>query len=235
MARTQQRNLLWSVLRSLLMLLSFLAVSTAQAQTNEVPPALTVTIRDTNDQGIDGVLVRVTNRSGGHEFARVTTDMNGQALIATLPTGEVRVKIEGEWNGLVLTQTGADAEGVLLLGGDPPLTLDLRVTSDGQVIPDPTTMIAPDLAGPQVPIPTAPVAATVATARAEEQGLSELTTPISPAGAGAAEGIAPVTTSDERRSTTPELHDDTTLWLVGACVLIAASLLILALRWGRPA
>jgi hypothetical protein len=217
-----------------------LAPRPAQAQADDPPSALTVTIRDTHGQSVAGAFVKVLARSGGQVFAQAMTDAEGLARIDTLPTGDLRVQVTGSWQGVTLTQTGADAGGVLLLGGDPPLRLDLRVTADGHVIPDPATMVTPDLAGPRVPIPTAPVAGASAES-GEQPELPEATTLVGPASAGLAEGHAP--TSD---SVAPEpasapstrsagAPDGSKLVLVALALLACLVLTIAIARWVRPA
>jgi len=231
---TQMRRIrkLIRVIRFVLLLVSAsLLPPPVWAQTNE-PPALHVTIADGDGQGIGGVTIQVTDRSGGQLFARVVTDSQGGAMVALLPTGDVRVQVSGQWHGMPLSQTGADAQGVLLLGGDPPLTLDLRVTPDGQVIPDPTTMIAPDGVDADPPIPTAPIAASATPELAEQPRLPEATTLGTPADAGAA-GI--VEGSAASQPVMPESPDGTTLAVIGVCLVIGLVLLIIVLRWGRPA
>jgi hypothetical protein len=127
------------------MLLELLLTPVSAAQA----PALVVTLRDAEGQGVPGVIVEVRDQDG-HVLARATTDGAGEALFATLPHISLRVAVAGRMGGVALRQIGQDAEGVLLVGDIPTHVLDLRVAPDGLVVPDPASMIAPDPVGPMV-------------------------------------------------------------------------------------
>jgi hypothetical protein len=135
-------------MRRVLLLHMLLELLLTPASTTQAP-ALVVTLRDTDGQGVPGVTVEVRDIDGG-ALAHATTDGAGEALFATLPHGSVRVAVTGRMGGVALRQTGQDSEGVLLMGDGPACVLDLRVAPDGQVIPDPASMIAPDPASPSL-------------------------------------------------------------------------------------
>src|SRR5262245_62170264 len=99
----------WWVMALVAFLLAFLVPRLAQAQTSN-PPALIVRLMDPDGQGIGDVTIEVTDRSGSQIFARILTNTDGRAIVAMLPTAKVRVRVTGQWNGLTLTQSGADAQ-----------------------------------------------------------------------------------------------------------------------------
>ena len=130
--------------------------------TPEAPPALLVTLRDAQDAPVAGATVLVLDRTATTTLGRTVTDATGGASFATLPAGEVRVQVSGRLaDGTALRQVGADARGVLVILGAPEVRLELRVEPDGTVIPDPGTMIVPDLGIP-LDLPTAALAVTAA-------------------------------------------------------------------------
>jgi hypothetical protein len=115
-------------------------------------------------------------------------------------------------SGAQLYQIGADAPGVAVFLGPPPTTLDLRVDSDGMVLPDPATMIDPVPYGPvnvtpapgpdgngRVVFPTSAtystsVAPTVAASASPSSMTSTLPagpTPVAPSPEASAESSAP--------------------------------------------
>lgn len=141
-------------MRTSFALLTFLlwlipVLTLAQAQ-----PALLVTLRDGNGQGVAGATISIRDHAGRELFTG-TTDAEGQVALEQVPTPELRVAVSGTAGGVKLVQLGDDAEGVVLYAGAPPVTLDLRVDAGGVVIPDPATMIQLD----PVEVPTAPVGA----------------------------------------------------------------------------
>ena len=72
-------------------------------------------------------------------------------MFANITVSQVRVRVLGTLvSGAQLYQIGADAPGVAVFLGPPPTTLDLRVDSDGMVLPDPITMIDPVPYGPVI-------------------------------------------------------------------------------------
>jgi hypothetical protein len=91
-------------------------------------------------------------------LAQGATDAQGQAQFAGLINNQVRVVVAGVLpNGARLVQPGQDAHGIAVLLGPPPAHLELRVTADGMVIPDPASMLEPVPSG----TPSATVAADV--------------------------------------------------------------------------
>lgn len=127
----------------------FLAMMTVQVVSAQAPDALVVTVSDSSGAGVPGVTVVVRDRSGVHELSRGTTDGQGQFAVASLPANSVRIAVSGSLTtGAQLYLPGDDAPGILLDLTAPPTLLDLRVEPDGQVRPDPATMIVPDLGIP---------------------------------------------------------------------------------------
>lgn len=116
--------------------------STVSAQ--GFPPDLVVWLRDTSGAGVAGVTVVVRDHSGMRELRRTTTDANGRAELVGVEDPVVRVVVQGHASSVKLYQVGEDAQGIRLVFGTRPTQLDLRVESDGMVLPDPATMIAPD-------------------------------------------------------------------------------------------
>jgi hypothetical protein len=116
------------------------------AATTPARAGLTVVVRDTADRALAGVQI-VVRAAGSHvQLASAQTDTAGSAWFGGLPPEAVRVAVHGALpDGTSLRQAGADADGVLLLSAAGSVQLELRVEPDGQVIPDPATMIAPDL------------------------------------------------------------------------------------------
>jgi hypothetical protein len=124
------------------------------------PPDLVVTLRDSAHRGVIAT-VSVRDETGQQELARATTDAGGRASFSQVQESRVRVVIDGSHSGVRLYQDGSDANGIALLLSAPPTRLDLRVDTDGRVVPDPATMIVPDQDIPRYP--TAPfVAPTIA-------------------------------------------------------------------------
>jgi hypothetical protein len=133
----------------LLALSLFLTMITVQEVSAQAPDALVVTVSDSSGAGVPGVTVVVRDRSGVHELSRGITDSRGGVAVAALPANSVRIAVSGSLsNGAQLYLSGDDAPGILLDLTAPPTLLDLRVEPDGQVRPDPGTMIVPDLGIP---------------------------------------------------------------------------------------
>jgi hypothetical protein len=203
-------HLLFPLIAALLIALP----SHAQAQP---PAALVVTIRDSNGAGISAATVSILDIGGQHELARTTTDSAGVAVFATLPTESIRVLVAGQLaDGPHLYQPGSDHAGLSIDLTAPPTRLDLRVEPDGQVLPDPATMISPDPGLPaqldgNLPIPIAPLAQPTAVAAA------------APSPAASAEG-------------TPTEANAGWWCGLGLLIVIAASIVALIAfrtRWGR--
>lgn len=117
--------------------------------TPDAPPALVVTLRDAQGAPIAGVAITVVDLSGATIFDRAMTDAAGTVRFAALPVNNVRVQLTGRLaDATPLRQSAADERGMLVMLDMPPTRLDLRIEPDGTVIPDPITMIAPDLGVP---------------------------------------------------------------------------------------
>ncbi len=118
------------------LLLALLGSISALAQ--EAPPALIVTLHDTEGVGVSGIMITVTDRSGGTVLARGTTGSDGSLRIAALPIADVRVQIHGQLpDGTSLSLPGQDSAGIAVTLGVPEVTLALRSEADGRVRPDP--------------------------------------------------------------------------------------------------
>lgn len=143
------------LLRVLLGCMVVLAVPTAACAQDSTPTAdLIVTVRDVHGAPLAGLTVRVHADVDSPILAQGVSNADGQAVFATISVSQVRVRVLGTLaSGAQLYQIGADAQGVALFLGPPPTTLDLRVDSDGMVLPDPTTMIDPVPHGPTIATP----------------------------------------------------------------------------------
>ncbi len=109
-------------------------------------PDLVVTVRDLGGAGVVGVTVQIRDDDDGAIVAQGETDATGSAVFATLAISAVRVVVQGRLaDGTALQQPGQDAGGIAFYLGAASNRLDLRVEVDGAVLPDPQTMLAPDV------------------------------------------------------------------------------------------
>lgn len=174
---------------------------------------LVVSVRDMLGAPIPGLTVQISAGADTPILAQVVTDAQGQAVFAAISVSQVRVRVLGTLaSGAHLSQIGADAPGVAVFLGPPPTTLDLRVDSDGMVLPGPITMIEPVPYGPTIASPApgpdrdgrivfptsatyrAPVGPTVAAAASTSPMTSTLPTspaPMAPAPEASADSSAP--------------------------------------------
>lgn len=153
--------------------------------TPETPPVLLVTLRDAQGAPIAGAAVTIIDLSGTTVLARATIDVAGEAQFAPLPVRDARVQVTGRLaDGTPLRHSAADARGILVIFDSPPTRLDLRAEPDGTVMPDPATMIAPDIGVP--PAEAWPTAT---------RALSPTTTPLSLATPTVPAATSPETTS----------------------------------------
>ncbi len=199
------------------LLISFvvLAIPAAVAAQDGPPtiPDLIVTVRDANDRLLAGLTVQIRAGADTPVLSEARTNVQGQAVFATISVSQVRVRVTGTLaSGVPLYQPGADAPGVAVFLGPSPTTLDLRVDSDGIVLPDPMTMIDPVPYGPTIASPApgpdrdgrivfptsatyaAPVAPTVAASATTSPMTSTLPTslaPVAPAPEASAASAAP--------------------------------------------
>lgn len=105
---------------------------------------LHITVRDIHGTGVAGVTIMVLTNTGD-VIAAQTTDVEGLATFAPFEPTLVRVQVHGALaTGTALIQRGDDATGMVFLVDGPGTQLDLRVETDGSVIPDPASMITPD-------------------------------------------------------------------------------------------
>jgi hypothetical protein len=117
-------------------------------------PDLVVTVRDGGGAPLAGLTVQIRTGAETPILAQAVTTAQGQAMFANITVSQVRVRVLGTLaSGAQLYQIGADAPGVAVFLGPPPTTLDLRVDSDGMVLPDPITMIDPVSHGPVIASP----------------------------------------------------------------------------------
>ena len=140
----------------LLISFSVLLVPTAVCAQESTPTAadLIVTIRDVRGAPLTGVTVQIRAGADTPILAQALSTAQGQAIFANITVSQVRVRVLGTLaSGAELYQIGADAHGVAVFLGPPPTTLDLRVDSDGMVLPDPITMIDPVPYGPAIATP----------------------------------------------------------------------------------
>jgi hypothetical protein len=228
-------------LRILLVCLVVLLVPTAVCAQESQPttPDLVVTVRDVGGAPLPGLTVQIRSGADTPILAQANTNVQGQAVFANLNVNQVRVRVIGTLaSGAQLYQLGADAPGVGLFLGPPPTPLDLRVDSDGMVLPDPVTMIDPVSHGPAIATPApgpagndrivfptsvtyaAPIAPTVAAAASTSPMTSTLPT-----------SFAPMASSVETGAESPAPVSALLLtWSVGivvALVLVVCSLLLI--------
>jgi hypothetical protein len=117
-------------------------------------PDLIVTVRDGGGAPLAGLIVQIRAGVDTPILAQAVSTAQGQAMFANITVNQVRVRVLGMLaSGVQLYQIGADASGISLFLGPPPTTLDLRVDSNGMVLPDPTTMIDPIANGPTIASP----------------------------------------------------------------------------------
>jgi hypothetical protein len=202
---------------------------------------LVVTVRNVQGAPLPGLTVQIHAGADTPVLSETRTDAQGQALFATISVSQVRVRVLGTLaSGAHLYQLGADAPGVAVFLGPPPTTLDLRVDSDGMVLPDPVTMIDPIPYGPPIATPApgpdpdgrivfptsatyrAPVAPTVAASATTS--LMTSTLPTSPL------GVAPSPEASADASAPASAHLlNWGVGIIGAVVVVVAGLLLI--RW----
>jgi hypothetical protein len=152
---TMSRRLIHQLL-GLLISFVVLAIPAAVAAQESTPttPDLIVTVRDVRGAPLPGVTVQIRAGVDTPILAQAVSNAQGQAMFATISVSQVRMRVLGTLaSGAQLYQIGADAPGVAVFLGPPPTTLDLRVDSDGMVLPDPVTMIDPVPYGPVIVSP----------------------------------------------------------------------------------
>ena len=245
---TMSRRLLHQLL-GLLISFVVLAVPAAVYAQDSTPIAadLIVTVRNMPGAPISGLTVQIHAGADTPILAQVVTDAQGQAVFATISVSQVRVRVVGTLaSGAHLYQIGADAPGVAVFLGPPPTTLDLRVDSDGMVLPNPVTMIDPVPYGPTIATPapgpdgigrsvfptsttyTAPVGPTVAAAT----NTSSMTSPLPSSPAPMAPSVEAGAQSAAPASATLRW------WVVGigsAIVVVVGGLLLIRLLGRRRA
>lgn len=107
--------------------------SRAQSQTM----VLTVLVRDTLDQPLAGIEVRVIEAASGQPIAEGSTDGEGKLVLPTMPPAVVRVIVSGTLpNGTPLRLLGQDTRGIWVNLPNSDWLMDLRVDTDGTVFPD---------------------------------------------------------------------------------------------------
>jgi hypothetical protein len=234
-------RLLATFLRTLVGCMVVLLVPASVCAQDSPPTAtdLIVTVRDVRGTPLAGLTVQIRAGADAPVLNEARTDAQGQAVFANISVSQVRVRVIGTLaSGTPLYQPGADAPGIALFLGPPPTTLDLRVDSDGMVLPDPVTMIDPVPHGPVIatsaPSPdpdgrmvfptsatyTAPIAPTVAASAFP-----------SPMTSTAPASLAPMAPPMEAGAHSAAPASSTHRWWIvgigGALVLVVGSLLVL--------
>jgi hypothetical protein len=146
-------RLRYRFLRVLIGCMLVLAVPAAVSAQDSTPttPDLIVTVRDVSGAALPNLLVQIHAGADTPVLAQARTDAQGQVTFTGISVSQLRVRVSGTLvSGAHLYQPGADAQGIALFLGPPPTTLDLRVDTDGMVLPDPTTMIDPVPNGPAI-------------------------------------------------------------------------------------
>ena len=231
------------------LLISFivLLVPTAVCAQESTPTAadLIVTVRDVQGAPLPGVTVQIRAGADTPILAQAVSTAQGQAVFANITVSQLRVRVIGTLaSGAQLYQPGADAPGVTVFLGPPPTTLDLRVDSDGMVLPDPVTMIDPVPYGPTIATPApstgsdgrmvSPTSATYA-ARLAPTVAAFATTP--PVTSTLPSSPAPMAPRVEAGAHSVVSASATHRWCVvgigGALVLVVGGLLVLTSRGRR--
>lgn len=107
--------------------------SRAQSQTM----VLTVLVRDTLDQPLAGIEVRVIEAASGQPIAEGSTDGEGKLVLPTMPPAVVRVIVSGTLpSGTPVRLLGQDTRGIWVNLPSSAWLMDLRVDTDGTVFPD---------------------------------------------------------------------------------------------------
>jgi hypothetical protein len=207
-------------------------------------PELIVTVRDGGGVPLAGLTVQIRAGADTPALAQVRTDTQGQAVFATISVSKVRVRVLGTLvSGAQLYQIGADAQGVAVFLGPPPTTLDLRVDSDGMVLPDPVTMIDPVPHGPVIATPAAdsdrngrivfPTSATYAARLGPTVAASASPSPMTSTSSSSSAPLAP---QPEASAESAALASTRLHWwgvgITGAVVVIVGSLLLIG-SFGR--
>lgn len=135
--------------------------SRAQSQTM----VLTVLLRDTLDQPLAGIEVRVIEAASGQPIAEGSTNQEGTLILPTMPPAVVRVIVSGTMpNGTPLRLVEQDTRGIWVKLPTSAWLMDLRVDTDGTVFPDLGAASAGAVDGvdetalAQAPEPTQPMA-----------------------------------------------------------------------------
>lgn len=145
----RKRPYSFTIAVAIALLLVLAAPSAAGAHAEQVD--LLVTLHDANGAPVTGASIDIRRAAGSTIEAHALTGANGQALLAKIAAGRVRVMVSGALpDGTHLVQPGQDAEGVTLVLTSPRTRLDLRVDPHGLVLPDPATMIDPVPNGPAI-------------------------------------------------------------------------------------
>jgi hypothetical protein len=232
------------VLLGCMLLLAIPAVVSAQDSTHTIPD-LIVTVRDVRGAPLAGITVQIRAGADTPALAQVHTDAQGQAMFANITVSQVRVRVSGTLaSGVQLYQIGADAQGIAVFLGPPPTALDLRVDSDGMVLPDTITMIDPIPHGPPIATPAAdpdgngrivfptsatyaarlaPTVAAFATTSSMTSTLPSSLAPVAPPLEAGAQSAAPASAT----------HRWWVVGIGGAVVLVMGGLLVLTSRGRR--
>jgi hypothetical protein len=208
-------------------------------------PDLIVTVRDMRGAPLAGLTVQIRAGVDTPVLSEARTDARGQAVFAMISVSQVHVRVTGVLaSGPRLYQPGADSPGVAVFLGPPPTTLDLRVDSDGMVLPDPITMIDPVPYGPTIATPAPspgsdgrmvfPTSATYAARLGPTVAASAFPSPVTSTRPSSSAPMAPSMEAGAHSaaSASPTHH----WWVVGiggALVLVVGGLLLLTARGRR--
>lgn len=240
-------RLVFPFLRVLVGCLVLLAIPAGVCAQDSTPTAadLIVTVRDVHGVPIPDLTVQIRAGADTPVLSDARTNAQGQAVFATISVSQVRVRVIGTLaSGAPLYQPGADAPGVALFLGPPPTKLDLRVDSDGMVLPDPVTMIEPIPHGPVIatsapsPDPDGrmvfPTSATYAAPIAPTVAASATTSPMTSTAPASPAPMAPPVEAGAENPAPASAH--LLNWIVGivaALALVVCGLLLIRLLGRR--
>jgi hypothetical protein len=240
-------RLLATFLRTLVGCMVVLLVPASVLAQDSTPttPDLVVTVRDGGGAPLAGLTVQIRAGVDTPILAQALSTAQGQAMFANITVSQVRVRVIGRLaSGAQLYQIGADAQGLAVFLGPPPTTLDLRVDSDGMVLPDPVTMIDPVSHGPVIATPAPgpdgngrivfPTSATEAARLAPTVAAFATTPPVTSTLPSSLALVAPpVEAGPQSAVSASPTHRWWVVGIGGALVLVVGGLLLLTARGRR--
>lgn len=160
----------------MLVALCFVALmvpGSSRAQTQTM--VLTVLVRDTLDQPLAGIEVRVIEAASGQPIAEGSTDGDGKLVLPTMPPAVVRVIVSGTLpSGTPLRLLGQDTRGIWVNLPNSAWLMDLRVDTDGAVFPDMGAASAGAVDGAEAPALAQPSEPTRSLGRPSSVPLAQL-------------------------------------------------------------